>query len=266
MSAEEFLRRGDLDRALSTTQDLVRQDPGSARLRTCLFQLLAVRGQWERAMKQLDVVGDLDPQTIAMVQTYRPALQCELLRAEVFAGTRTPLVLGGPEPWMAYLLSALQLTAEGAFGQADEVRCQAFEAAPTTAGTVDGEPFEWIADADSRFGPMLEAIINGRYHWVPFHRLRSLTIEQPTDLRDMAWAPAMLGLATGADVVALLPSRYPGTEAADDSACLLARKTVWIERDGTFLGLGQRILATDHAEYPLLDIREVRFEPTASDG
>ena len=39
--------------------------------------------------------------------------------------------------------------------------------APTAAGTVNGRRFEWIADADSRLGPMLEVIINGRYGWLP---------------------------------------------------------------------------------------------------
>ena len=34
--------------------------------------------------------------------------------------------------------------------------------------------FEWIADADDRLGPVLEAIVNGRYYWVPFERVRRI--------------------------------------------------------------------------------------------
>ena len=40
-------------------------------------------------------------------------------------------------------------------------------------GSLNGQPFEWVADADSRLGPVMEAIINGRYYWVPFARLAS---------------------------------------------------------------------------------------------
>ena len=30
-------------------------------------------------------------------------------------------------------------------------------------------------------GPVLEAVINGRYYWVPFHRIQSINIEVPED-------------------------------------------------------------------------------------
>ena len=42
---------------------------------------------------------------------------------------------------------------------AAELRDKAFEEAPATGGTMDGDPFVWIADADTTFGPMVEAII-----------------------------------------------------------------------------------------------------------
>ena len=35
-----------------------------------------------------------------------------------------------------------------------------------------------------------EAIINGRYYWIPFSRLTRVSIEPPTDLRDMVLAKA----------------------------------------------------------------------------
>ncbi|KAB2859961.1 MAG: GTP-binding protein, partial [Bauldia sp.] len=36
--------------------------------------------------------------------------------------------------------------------------------------------FEWIADADSRLGPTLEVVINGRYGWLPFEHMAALAI------------------------------------------------------------------------------------------
>jgi protein involved in temperature-dependent protein secretion len=56
---------------------------------------------------------------------------------------------------------------------------RAFELAPSTAGTIDSAPFEWIADADMRLGPVCEAIINGRYYWLPFSHLSRVDIEAP---------------------------------------------------------------------------------------
>jgi type VI secretion system protein ImpE len=37
-------------------------------------------------------------------------------------------------------------------------------------------------------------------------------------------------LANGGEQVALIPTRYPGTEKATDSKLLMARSTEWLER------------------------------------
>ena len=55
--------------------------------------------------------------------------------------------------------------------QAAAVREQAFEQRRSRPAIADDQPFAWIADADTRLGPVLEAIINGRYFWVPFQRI-----------------------------------------------------------------------------------------------
>ena len=72
-------------------------------------------------MTQLQVVGELDAKTLAMVQTYREALRCEALRADVFAGKRSPLFFGKPAEWMALLLSALKMSAENHHAEAATV-------------------------------------------------------------------------------------------------------------------------------------------------
>ena len=113
MSAVEALRDGDVDRALIDLQDEVRASPDDPRHRIFLFQLLSVLGQWDRALTQLQVVRDLDPGAIAMVRTYESVLQCEVFREGVFAGEKTPLILGDPEPWIAKLVEALRLSAQG---------------------------------------------------------------------------------------------------------------------------------------------------------
>lgn len=260
MSAEESVLAGRLAEGLAELQGQVRKQPADPRLRVFLFQLLAVMGQWERALTQLKVASDLDPSTVAMLQTYQEALRCELLRAEIFAGRRTPLLFGEPAEWMALMVQALGLTASEKYEEGRAARDRAFESAPVTAGRIDGRPFAWIADADTRLGPLLEAIVNGRYYWIPFSRLREVRIEKPCDLRDVAWTPAQLKLENEGSTVALIPTRYPGTERAADPRLVMARGTEWMERPGsTFLGLGQRLLATDDGEYGLMDVRLIEL-------
>jgi len=261
---DQILYGGDLQGALKKLQEQVRKEPAAPKHRIFLFQLLAIMGQWERALTQLSVLGEMDAENLPMVQTYREALRCEMLRAEIFAGRRTPLIFGDPEPWVALLLEALRLTAEGHYQQASAVRAQSFETAPTSAGVLDGQAFAWIADADTRLGPIIEAIVNGRYYWIPFHRIRSITLEAPTDLRDLVWTPAQLTWSNGGETVGLIPVRYPESEKNTDSLIQTSRKTAWLEYEGdTLIGLGQRMWATDIAEYSFLEIRSLTLTDTA---
>ncbi|NOT83232.1 MAG: virulence protein SciE type [Methylococcaceae bacterium] len=258
--AEQYLQEGNPLEALKQLQNLIKKDPSNAKLRTFLFQLLVVLGGWDRALTQLNIAGDLDAINLAMVQTYREAIACEVLRQQIFQGSKTPLVFGEPTQWIALLQQALTLNAHHQHKEAQSIRDQAFELAPTTSGTIDGEAFEWLADADVRLGPVLEAIINGRYYWVPFGQIKQIKIEAPVDLRDTVWMPAHFVWVNGGDAVGLIPTRYPGSEIADDMLLRLARKTEWTAlHDATYIGLGQRLLSTNTNEYALMDIREINF-------
>ena len=260
MIAEQTLRDGRVEEALAELQVEVRKAPDNAEYRVFLFQLLCVIGDWERARTQLKVLGELNPGALPLVHVYGTAITCELLRAEVFSGARTPLVLGEPLPWMALLLQGLSEAAHGRSTTAAAMRGDALEKAPAVPGTIDGEPFDWIADADSRLGPVCEAVIDGRYYWVPFERLRSIALEAPSDLRDVVWMPAQLRLANGGETAALIPARYPGSERDGDNRIRLSRKTEWDEvAPDTFHGRGQRMFATSAAEYALLSTRRIEL-------
>ncbi len=267
LAPEDCLRAGDPAQALKLLQDQIRAKPGDAKLRVFLFQLLCVLGQWERALNQLNVAAELDASTLAMAQTYREAIKCELLRAEVFRGTKVPMIFGHPEPWLALLIEALLREGKGEHADAKKLRDQAFEQAPAISGTLGDQAFEWIADADMRLGPVIEAVINGKYYWVPFARLSELTIEAPEDLRDAAWMPAHFVFENGGDSVGLIPTRYVGSESAGDGLLALARKTDWQESlPGFYTGLGQRIFTTNEGDFPLMDLRTISFNAAPSDA
>jgi len=271
-AAEQSLKNGDPAAALAHLQEQVRAKPADARLRIFLFQLLCVNGQWDRALNQLSVASGLDPEALAMAQTYEPALRCEAMRDGVFAGKKSPLIFGQPEQWLALLIESLLVAGSGDAARSAELRALAFDAAPTSSGEVDGRPFEWIADADSRLGPVLEAVINGRYYWVPFSRLIKIDFEPPEDLRDLVWLPAHLQFENGGESVALVPTRYPGSAASPDGLIVLARKTIWEEiGPDAHRGLGQRVFATDTEDVSILDVRSLtlstaeEIEPAAGE-
>jgi type VI secretion system protein ImpE len=258
MSAEELLRNGDPAGALEALQARVRQAPQDPKLRIFLFQLLCLLGDWKRAITQLKVCGELDPLAVPMAQTYREAIICEVYREKVFAGEKDPLVFGEPEEWVALIIEAQKLLAGGRPAEAASLRQRAFDAAPAAPGSINGTRFAWIADADMRLGPLLEVVVNGRYFWTPFAAIQAVRAEAPADLRDRVWTPVTLTLRNGGDVVALIPTRYAGTVERGSVAAKLARETDWVDAGSdTFVGLGQRLLATDEGDVALMDLREL---------
>src|SRR5690606_20624882 len=71
MDAADLIRSGDTDAALAALQDQVRAAPGDAGLRVFLAHLLAVRGDWHRAVKQIDVAAELDASRVVLAQALR---------------------------------------------------------------------------------------------------------------------------------------------------------------------------------------------------
>ncbi|MBM0106730.1 hypothetical protein JM946_18515 [Steroidobacter sp. S1-65] len=256
--AEELFGAGDLAGSIQELQNEVRRQPADSKLRVFLAQLLMLTGDWERALNQLSVAADLDAGALPMKHAYSAAIQCERIRADVFAGKRSPLVFGEPLPWIASFLQALALDAEGKAAEAAAVRSAALELATPTPGKINESPCEWIADADSRLGPILEVLLNGAYYWVPFERIQSVSIEAPSDARDLVWVPAHLTWTNGGETMGLLPVRYPGSERSEDAAIRMSRKTEWRAlHDEHYAGLGQRVLTSDAEELGLLEIREI---------
>jgi type VI secretion system protein ImpE len=261
-AAEQNLKSGDPLAALLRLQEDVRARPADAKLRVFLFQLLCVVGHWERALNQLKVASELEPLALPMAQMYGDAVRCEAVRDDVFEGKKSPMVLGEPDQWLALLIESRLLAGRGEAAHSEELRLRAFDEAPASSGDLDGRPFEWVADADTRLGPVLEAIINGRYYWVPFSRVSKMTLEPPEDLRDLVWMPAHLQFDNGGESLALIPTRYPGSQSSEDGTIALARKTSWEAiGENTFRGLGQRIIATDAGETPMLEIRAISLSP-----
>jgi type VI secretion system protein ImpE len=265
MNAEQLIKTADTQAALKALSDQIRAKPADAKLRVFLTQLLCVVGQWERALNQLTVAAELDALAVPMKQMYGEAIRCEGLRADVFAGKRTPMIFGEPDEWLALLIESLLRAGRGESDAAEQLRVRAFDQAPVTPGRIDGAAFEWLADADMRLGPVLEAFVNGKYYWIPFARLSHIKIEPPEDLRDYVWMPAHLQFSNGGESLALIPTRYPESQASSQGEIQLARKTEWQEiRADVWTGLGQRILGTDVGDHALMDIREIVFESSSS--
>jgi len=91
-------------------------------------------------------------------------------------------------------------------------------------------------------------------------RLSCVRLEKPEDLRDQVWLPVHLDFTNGGETLALVPSRYPGSQASKDGALQLARKTEWIElQPEVWTGVGQRMFGSDAGDHPMLGLERIEF-------
>ena len=253
--ADDLLRGGDLDGVRKALVEAARVNPGDIPTRLFLFQLLCVIRDWDKAEKQLATLAQLSPEAQMLSVVYGQAIAAEREREAVFAGTRLA-VTHGEADWLGGVTEAIRLHAVDEHDAAAAAREAAFAEAPDTPGSIDGARFDWVADADPRFGPCIEAIIHGRYGLLAFADIARLTSEGPKDLRDIVWYPAEILMKSGSSVAALLPTRYPGS--SDVPSERLGRVTSWRD-DGT--GSGQHLWTLSGGDdRDLLAVRALCFD------
>ncbi|MFJ2990680.1 type VI secretion system accessory protein TagJ [Collimonas sp. NPDC087041] len=238
----------------------IRSAPTDISLRWGLFQTLCLLGQWERALKQLQVCAKLDAELVSTAQVMRDLIRSEMLRAAVFQGKKQPgHMVGTPPSWLLRLLDALSAAGNGDVNAADVEREEALSAAPEVAGESNLGTFTWITESDSRLGPVCEMVVADMYRWCPFSEIATLNIQPPHSLLDLIWTRAEVSLRDGSALKAYLPVRYPGSELAD-GAIRLSRESRWREEGKTgVFGLGQKTWMTDVGDVGLLDLRVITF-------
>lgn len=235
MDAQQLLKEGRLGDAIEQIGAELRSDPANQAARTFLFEMLCFAGEYDRADKQLELLASASREARNAGLLYRAALQAERTREDLFEGRledrAKPVASGAPEP-------------------------------AKVSGTLNGKPFQTIADADPRIGPQLEVIASFHYMWVPFEQIESIEMVAPRRLRDLFWAPATVqtsakyqGNSLGE---VLLPALSPLTWQFPDEQVQLGRLLEWArDEEGHEAPYGPKMLLIDGEETPLLDVREL---------
>lgn len=255
-----LLREQTFEELRARTTEVVRKQPTNKSERWFLFELLCFGGEWERALLQLQTWATLELEGNARAQLYRRLIQCEMLRGDVFAGRRTPGFVNPAPAWLSALLRANTLMSHGDLPAADDLRATALNEAPTTRGeSTQVGSFEWLADSDSRLGPVCEMAVAGGYRWVPFNDMRSLTLGALTTPADMLWRPITVILRDATVLRGYVPARYPDSERST-AAVRLMRETTWTSvGQWGVVAVGQKTLTTESGDFGLFEVGECRF-------
>ena len=107
MKAKELLDANKLTAAIAEITQQVKSHPADHRLRTFLFETLCLAGEYERAERQLDVIGHQNESAGIGVEIYRQLIKAEQARERVFHKGARPTFVLPPPSYVEHHLEAL---------------------------------------------------------------------------------------------------------------------------------------------------------------
>lgn len=232
MTAKELFQAGKLNEAIQALTVELRANPADVKRRTFLFELLCFSGEYDRAEKQLEILGKENDKAELGALLYRAALSAERSRLDLFQKKDYPKRAG--------------------------------EEAAEAGGVLNGKPFTSIADSDPRIGARLEVFVAGSYMWIPFQHIASLEMQSPKRVRDLLWIPTIVRASDsfkGRDLgEVLVPATTAFACRNEDELVKLGRQTVDVEENGEVYPVGAKELLVDDELFPLLEVRTLEFK------
>jgi len=266
-NAKELLDQGKLSAAIDHITQDVKSKPGEVNSRIFLFELLCFAGEFDRAEKQLDVVGHQSMEMQIGVGIYRQVLAAERMRSKVFSDGSLPMFLTVPPEYASLHIEALGMQRAQEPAKARELLEKALPLQQPVSGQIDGRAFEEFEDSDLFLGPFLELFVKDRYAWLPIEEVRHLELDRPKHLRDLIWIHAKIEARAGDLGEVFLPVLYPGSSKNSNDAVKLGRMTDWVEvGQGLTRGVGQRLFLIDGEERGVLEIAEINFTDSGEQG
>jgi type VI secretion system protein ImpE len=255
------LDSGNLKGAVESALNLVKTNPTNEAARIFLFELSCFAGDWERAEKQLDVIGHQDMNAAVGSLIYRQNFKAERDRINLFEnGTRPEQAMPFPD-YVEDLLKANELIREGKTGEARLMLDSVEENRPAFRCTVNGESFSDFRDYNDPTMCVFEIIVKDLYLWVPFEQVLKIKFLERKSLRDVFWMQAEVELTNGTNGEMFLPSLYANTWKHDDDKVRLGRSVDWRDAgDDIYIGEGSRVFTMDGKDRSILDIQTIEFD------
>jgi type VI secretion system protein ImpE len=258
---KQLLDEGKLQAAIEALTGEVKANPTDIQRRTFLFELLCFAGDYDRAERQLDVVGHQSASAEIGVQVYRDNLKAERARARLLSDGLQPHFLTEPPAYVDLLLEGINRLREQHVSEARAALDRAEEERPALTGRLNGRPFFDFRDYNDILGAVVELFIKDHYTWLPLEQVRRIEINAPRQLRDLLWASARVETADGIIGEVFLPTIYPGSSDHPNDQVKLGRMTDWTAlSEELCLGSGLRLYLMGEEEKAILEVRAIEFD------
>ena len=260
--AKELLDAGNLTAAIEAITREVKARPADVSARTFLFELLVFAGEWERALRQLDVVAGQNAGSELGAQVYRNNIQAMRERERLWTASLAPHFLSEPPAEIDLHLAAVKELNAGRASEAQKLLDTATEQRTPLTGRADGREFADWRDADDLLAPVLELIISDKYTWLPFAQIKGVEFAPPRQLRDLVWCPVRVETRQGTIGEMFVPALYEGSNRHTDDLVKLGRLTDWEsigEETTAARAVGLRLFLAGDEEKSIFEVRRVEF-------
>lgn len=263
--AKTRLDAGNLSGAIEAALVAVKSSPNDVAARTFLFELSCFAGDWERAERQLDVIGHQDVKAMIGSKIYQQNFKAERDRANLFANGLKPEFLLAPPNYVEDLLSANNRLREGNVAEARQILDEVEEKRPAISCSVNGEAVSDFRDYNDTTMCVFEAILKETYVWLPMEQIEKIEFFAPKSLRDLYWVQANVAMTNGTGGEMFLPALYVNSWKSDNDQVRLGRMTDWRDAgEEIFIGEGLKMFWMDGKDKAILDLQNI--EITQAEG
>lgn len=263
MNAHELYQAGRLNDAVASLIEVVRNNPADHQSRGLLCELMIIQGDLERADKQLDLIAYQSPEHATSIALYRQLIRALEAREQFFSQGRVPDVLAEPDSQLQKYFQASIALREGNMSEAQQILEQAEQQRKPLSGVCNGEPFNDFRDLDDRTPTVFEVLTStGKYYWVPFDLVNSISFHAPEHPLDLLWRRATMETKVehAEGDVYILCTYYQGDANMLSEAQRLGRETDWSGNDNEPVqGVGQRLFLVGDDVLPIMELKQLSF-------
>lgn len=258
--AKAQLDAGDLSGAVETALNAVKAKPTDVTARTFLFELACFSGDWERAEKQLDVIGHQDNNAMIGSLIFRQNLKAERDRLRLFSDSQKPEFIMTPPDYVIGLLMANNRLREGNLKEARELLDTVEEQRPAISCKINGEEASDFRDYNDLTSCVFEVIVKDTYVWLPMEQVEKIEFIAPKSLRDLFWLQAKVETVNGTNGEMFFPALYANSFKSDNDQVRLGRMTDWQDAgEEIFIGEGMRMFWYDGKDKPILELNTIEI-------
>jgi len=248
----QMLQAGQLTEAIQYLENGLRDDPVNVDYRSSLIELLCIKGELERADKQLNLMVQKHPEFLIGATNLRQLIRAEQARKDFADGNGVPDLFNGTNTHSEALL---QLHIELHNGDRESIKSKAEfleDTRPKLTMNLDGKSVEEMRDLDDSLGGFIEIFgTDGKFYLADLSEIEFITFKPAASIIEQVWRRVELSIKDGPSGEAHIPLVYVQSESDAEK---LGRETDWKEiGDELMVGVGQKMWFVDDAAVPFSD-------------